>query len=210
VNAALRTIASRWNGGKENVESFGWSLGVTGEKSRFKPRNLIVQLVGEDENANMAYEVVPSDLRIELGVSYHIAARVSCSGHAVTFRVQELGKPNAPLLTSLAPLGIRGKLSNGNSALVFGGLNKRSPGHQWDGRIEAARVTEGVLSDDALSADPVNWQAGLVNWVAKSGPGTQLAWSGSETNGDKTDPARQAMSDLCHVLLNANEFFYLH
>jgi hypothetical protein len=75
VNAAVRTIASRWNGGKENVESFGWSLGVTGEKSRFKPRNLIVQLVGEDENANMAYEVVPSDLRIELDVSYHIAAK---------------------------------------------------------------------------------------------------------------------------------------
>jgi hypothetical protein len=115
------------------------------------------------------------------------------------------------LLTSVAPLAIRGKLSNGNSALVFGGLNKRSPGHQWDGRIEAARGgPEGVLSDDALSSDPVKWQATLVNWVAKSGPGTQLAWSGSETNGDKADPVRQAMSDLCHVLLNANEFFYLH
>ena len=36
VNAAVRTIVSRWNGGKTNVESFGWSLGVTGEKSRFK------------------------------------------------------------------------------------------------------------------------------------------------------------------------------
>src|SRR4030095_12402649 len=114
VNAAVRTIASRWNNGKEGVESFGWSLGVTGEKSRFKPRNLIVQLVGEDENANIAYEVVPSDLRIELDVSYHIVARVSCSAHTITFRVHELGKPNAPVLTSVAPLGIRQKLSNGS------------------------------------------------------------------------------------------------
>jgi hypothetical protein len=81
ANASVRTIASRWNGAKENVEAFGWSLGVTGEKSRFKPRNLIVQLVGEDENANITYEVVASDLRIELGATYHVAARVSCTAH---------------------------------------------------------------------------------------------------------------------------------
>ncbi|HET6407184.1 MAG TPA: PSD1 and planctomycete cytochrome C domain-containing protein, partial [Chthoniobacteraceae bacterium] len=130
TNAAVRTIASRWSGAKDNVEAFGWSLGVSGEKSRFKPRNLIVQVVGEDENKNIAYEVVTSDLRIELGVSYHIAAKVSCSGHTVTFRVQELGKPNAPVLTSVAQLGVRAKLAEGSSVLVFGGLNKRSPGHQ--------------------------------------------------------------------------------
>jgi len=34
VNASVRTLASRWNGGKDSLEAFGWSLGVTGEKSR--------------------------------------------------------------------------------------------------------------------------------------------------------------------------------
>lgn len=210
VNAAVRTIASRWNGGKENVEAFGWSLGVTGEKSRFKPRNLIIQSVGDDENANIAYEVVPSDLRIELGVSYHVAAMVSCSAHTVTFRVHELSKPNTPILTSVAQFGVRAKLSEGSSSLVIGGLNKRSPGHQWDGRIEAARVVEGILPVEQLSSDPTKWQESLVAWNAKVGPGAQLAWAGSETNGETADPMRQAMADLCHVLLNANEFFYLH
>jgi hypothetical protein len=210
ANAAVRTIVSRWNGGKENVESSGWSLGVTGEKSRFKPRNLIVQAVGDDENANLAYEVIPSDLRLELGVSYHIAVKVSCSAHTITFRVQELGKPNAPLLTSVAHFGVRSKLSQGNSGLVIGGLNKRSPGHQWDGRIEAARVVDGLLPDEALSPDPQKWQAGLVTWNAKIGPGAQLAWSGADTNAENVDPMRQAMADFCHVLLNTNEFLYLH
>ena len=50
ANASVRTIASRWNGGKDSLEAFGWSLGVTGEKSRYKPRNVIVQVVGEDED----------------------------------------------------------------------------------------------------------------------------------------------------------------
>lgn len=210
VNAAVRTIASRWTGAKDNVESFGWSLGVTGEKSRFKPRNLIVQLVGEDENTNIAYEVVPSDLRFDLGVTYHVAAKVSCSTHTVTFRLQDISKPNAPVLTSVAQHGIRGKLCSGSSSLVFGGLNKRAPGHQWDGRIEAARVVAALLPDEALSSSASAWRDSLVIWNAKSGPGSQLAWANTEGAPESADFYRLALGDLCHVLLNANEFFYLH
>ena len=50
-----------------------------------------------------------------------------------------------------------------------------------------------------------------VNWIATLGPSTQFAWSGSETKAAEAgDPYRQAMNDLCQVLLNTNEFFYLH
>lgn len=208
--ASVRTIASRWNNGKDNVEAFGWSLGVTGEKSRFKPRNLIIQLVGEDENRNIAYEPVASDLRLELGVTYHVAVKVSCAAHTVTFRVQQVGKPNAPVLTSEAPHIVRSGLSNGASGLVIGGVNKRAPSHHWDGRIAAARVVRGLLPDMALSPDPTKWSApALVAWNAKFGPGEQLAWSSAE-NAEVIDPRKQALADLCHVLLNANEFLYLH
>jgi len=210
VAASVRTIASRWNNGKDNVEAFGWSLGVTGEKSRFKPRNLIIQLVGEDENRNITYEPVASDLRLELGVSYHVAVKVSCAAHTVTFRVQQVGKPNAPLMTSVAPHIVRGGLSYGASGLVIGGVNKRAPSHQWDGRIEAARVVRGLLPDLALSPDPTQWNApALVAWDAKAGAGEQLAWSSVEA-AEAVDPRKLALADLCHVLLNANEFLYLH
>ncbi len=110
VNASVRTIASRWNNGKDNVEAFGWSLGVTGEKSRFKPRNLIIQLVGEDENRNIAYEPIASNLRPELGVEYHIVAKVSCSEHTVTFQMKQVGNPDSPVLTSVVPHRIRSGL----------------------------------------------------------------------------------------------------
>jgi hypothetical protein len=46
------------------------------------------------------------------------------------------------------------------------------------------------------SADPLN---------------SQFAWNGSDTKSvEEADPFRQAMNDLCQVLLNTNEFFYLH
>ncbi|EDY20565.1 protein of unknown function DUF1549 [Chthoniobacter flavus Ellin428] len=210
--AAVRTIASRWTGGKDSLESFGWSLGVTGEKSRFKPRNLIIQLVGEDDNTNIAYEVIPSNVRIELGHRYHASATVSCIDHNVIFRVQDLTQPDAQPQTVTVPCSVRAKLSGGASSLVFGGLNKRAPQHQWDGRIEAVRIATGKLPEQELtSADPSKWKSALVNWTAALGPSTQFAWSGSDAKAtEASDPYRQALNDLCQVLLNTNEFFYLH
>ena len=135
---------------------------------------------------------------------------VSCAAHTVTFRVQQVGKPNAPVLTSEAPHIVRVGLSSGASGLVIGGVNKRALAHHWDGRIEAARVVRGLLPEMALAPDPAKWMVpALVTWNAKVGPGEQLAWSSAD-NAEVIDPRKQALADLCHVLLNANEFFYLH
>jgi len=212
-NAAVRTIASRWNNGKDSVESFGWSVGVTGEKSRFKPRNLIIQLVGEDENRNIAYEPVASNLRIELGVTYHIAVTVSCSAHTVTFHLQALDKPGAAPQTAVAQHVVRAGLSQGASGIVIGGVSRRAAQHQWDGRIQAARLVRGLLPEESLSPDPAAWTGpALALWNAQFGPGAELAWSGAENTGGPgvIDPRKQAFADLCQVLLNTNEFFYLH
>jgi hypothetical protein len=95
--------------------------------------------------------------------------------------------------------------------LVIGGVNRRATTHQWDGRIEAARVVVGVLPDEALSPDPAKWTApALVTWNAKTGPTEKLAWASADSPAEAIDPRKQALADLCHVLLNANEFFYLH
>ena len=211
ANASVRTIASRWNNGKDNVEAFGWALGVTGEKSRFKPRNLLLQLVGEDENSNITYEPIASDLRLELGVTYHVAVKVSCTAHTITFQLQQVGKANAPLMTSVVPHTVRTGLSDGSSALVIGGVHRRAVPHQWDGLIEAARVVRGVLPDEELTTDLTKWTSpALLSWNAHEVPPTTLAWANAESSAPSADPRQRAMADLCHVLLNANEFFYLH
>ncbi len=48
ADANVRTIASCWNAANETP---GWSLGVTGTKSKHQPRNLILQLVGQEKYA---------------------------------------------------------------------------------------------------------------------------------------------------------------
>jgi hypothetical protein len=211
ANAAVRTLASRWSGGKDSVESFGWSLGVTGEKSRFKPRNIIIQLVGEDENSNIAYEVVPSNIRFELGHRHHIAARISLPEHSATFNVLDLDNPKAAPQTATVPLTVRSKLTNGSSGIVIGGLHKRNAPHHWDGRIEALRIIAGTPSGAAPTPDHANWKDGFIQWAPTKTQGPAFTWNGADAKAvEPTNPFRQAMNDLCQMLLNTNEFFYLH
>jgi hypothetical protein len=94
---------------------------------------------------------------------------------------------------------------------VIGGLHKRAVPQQWDGRIQAVRIASGKAPVDLFAPDPERWTSTLVNWTAGLGPSQQFAWSGTDNkSADPSDPVRQTMNDLCQVLLNTNEFFYLH
>lgn len=211
LNAELRTLVSRWDGGKDKTESFGWSIDVTGVKSRYQPRHLLMQFVGQDENANIGYQVVASKLHLELNRRYHLVSRVSVARRHVTFTLRDLDTPGAAAQSSVVPLDSLSKLSQGASPLVLGGLSKRTLTRQWDGQIEALRVASGCLSDDALSADAKRWNEGIVVWRAADPPSAKFVWSGADTPAaGGNDPFRQAMNDLCLALLNSNEFFYLH
>jgi len=67
-----------------------------------------------------------------------------------------------------------------------------------------------VVPDAALSADPVRWPADGVVWRAQAELPAAFAWSGTAVGAETSDPRTRAMADLCHVLLNSNEFIYLH
>ena len=204
-NASVRTLVSRWNLGKDSVEGFGWSIGVTGVKSRYSPQTLIVQLVGEDENSNIAYEVVPSRIPVELGHRYAVAVCISCPKRQVRFRVRDLSRPDAPVEEVVVAHAVRQRLAAGASPLVIGGLAQRAPSHQWDGRIEAVRIADAETPEAALemplSGEGLGWAPGRKDAVFSiQGAGPALAGTGKS----------QPMEDLCQILMNANEFFYLH
>ncbi len=208
--ASVRTIASRWTGDKSSPDAHGWSLGVTGRKSAYKPFNVIVQLVGEDENMNTTYEVAPSGIFLKPDVPYHIVAKVSCTDGTVIFSVTDLSKPDAPRLTATAKHSILGKLGAGQAAPVIGGIYRRSP-HQFDGRIDGVRVMAGIQPEDALVSDPARWTASSgLTWTARQSHLAGFEWAGGTSTAESADPRVRAMADLCHVLLNSNEFIYLH
>jgi len=210
-NAELRTLVSRWDGGKESVESFGWSIDVTGVKSRYKPRHLLMQLLGEDANANIGYQVVASNIHLELDRHYHIVVRVSRTRRHVAFTVRDLDTAGAAAQSTVVPMDNLLKISQGTTPLVLGGLSKRLPSRQWDGLIKALRVLPGYAADQLVNADTAQWKTGLVLWRATDPLTPQLTWSGADAkDAGVNDPRRQAMNDLCQMLLNTNEFFYLH
>ncbi len=207
---AMRTIASRWTGEKIALESHGWSLGVTGGKSGSKPLNLVLQLVGEDDNMNTAYEFIASGLILALHTPYHVVAKVSCSDGTVTFQAQDLSQPGGGRRTASVHHGIVGRLGTGQAEPVIGGIARRSP-HQFDGQIDALRIVSGLLPDEALSAEPARWSGNnAIVWDAKRPNPTGFEWQAGTGNAESSDPYTRAMADLCHVLLNSNEFLYLH
>ncbi len=209
TGAAVRTIASRWTGEKASLEGHGWSLGVTGAKSAYKPRNLILQLVGEDDNMNTAYEVAASGLHLELKTRYHVVAKVSTNDHTVTFNVRDLSQPESERRTAVVKQALVGKFGLGQATPVIGGLHRRGAS-QFDGQIDAIRIVSGVLPDADLSSDPARWAPGGVAWHAKQGAVAGFEWAGGAALVESADPRTRALADLCHVLLNSNEFLYLH
>ncbi|MBC7365369.1 MAG: PSD1 domain-containing protein [Undibacterium sp.] len=206
---AVRTIASRWTGDKGSEDGHGWSLGINGRKAPVQPLGLVMQLVGEDDNMNTTYEFLPAGLTLKTDTPYHVVAKVSCAEHTVTFRVQDLNSDGAPLQTAVVRHAIVGKIARGTAAPVIGGLARRTY-NQFDGDIAAVRIAAGLLPDSALSADPETWRGDAFAWVAARDNGPGFEWAGGTGTADSADPRQRAMGDLCHVLLNSNEFLYLH
>ncbi|HCN76246.1 MAG TPA: hypothetical protein DIT13_03505 [Verrucomicrobiales bacterium] len=69
----------------------------------------------------------------------------------------------------------------------------------WAGAGDASCVAD--ISADSLAE------------MLKGDPKTAWRWettSPAVTAKGAPDPDREALTDLCHILLNANEFFYLH
>ena len=202
-----RTLVTRWDGNKRNV---GWSIDITGVKSRFQPRNILVQLVGEDKNGNIGYQIVVSNLRFPLKRRQHLVVHVAGSRREVIFTLRDLDAPGAKAETATVRMNDLSKLGHGDYPIVLGGQSVRRTTRQWNGEIEALRIVPGRIPDNQLNADPQKWQDGLLVWRATDKPNPRFTWSGLKGDTEANDPRRQAMTDLCQALLNSNEFFYLH
>lgn len=219
-NGSVRTIAARWD---NNKAERGWALGVTSEKSAYKPHNLIVQLTGEDFQGSLLYEVVASGLRIPLDKPYYVAAAINNEpaegqkfGGTITFYARDLSDPAAVMQTITVPHQISGGYVNPERALYVGGREKDKTS-LWHGAIARVAIRQGSLDAGKLMSWAGATDASCVVDVNADNATEMLktAWKW-ETSAPPaspkgaTDPNREAIADFCHVLLNANEFFYLH
>ena len=223
-DAAVNTLLSHWSGRHEDA---GWTFGITSEKSRYDPRNFIMQLIGDDFQNNRIYEVVASDLRFPLGKPVYIAATVSAQPSAddvtkgrVTFYMKDLSDPKSPLQTRTVTHQIVGglKFQPAVKTLISG---RDQNGHLWDGQL--ARL---VVSDAALDGEQLLVNGGKASSRARrlvdlsfseqsvDPPAVNTAWTerGAESGKASSKDAglSGAVRDFCQALLNSNEFLYLH
>ncbi|HEY1048615.1 MAG TPA: DUF1553 domain-containing protein, partial [Prosthecobacter sp.] len=222
-DAGVRTIASRWDNDKTRT---GWSFGVTSEKSAHKPNNLIIQLSGFDFQGSPVYEPIASGLRIPLGRPYYVAASLDnhpapgqTYGGTITFYARDLSDPTAPMQTATVAHQIGGGYINKDRAIYLGGreIDKRS---LWDGAIARVALRSGRLDSDRLMtwaavsdptciADISADQATTMLKAPKESRWTYESSSAPTKTPGAPDPIRESLTDLCHALLNSNEFIYL-
>jgi len=221
-DATVRTIASQWTGSPKQP---GWSFGVTSEKSKYRPRNLIIQLASGSAEAD-GYVVVPSDIHLDLQRPYYVAASVKVSDPAdrsVTFYVKDLSDNDAPLQVKRVEHAFGGTYSP-PCAFAIGGRDTAA-----DAKVDGGRsVWDGLIDDVRLSVGAVGrgdllWERGTGGrvvgfWTFEEAPGFAEDASGqgrSLARGGMTlPPVRdlrryEAVVDLCHVLFNSSEFLYL-
>lgn len=217
--SAVNTLFGQWNGSQNDV---GWCFGITSEKSRYLPRNFIMQLVGDDFQSNRIYEVVASNLRFPIGKPVYFAASVSAAPSkddptkgSVTFYLKDLSDPKALMQTQTVAHSIVGGLAaKPGVKTIIGGRDEK--GHLWDGQLARLAVSEGVVNSKQMffKSDPAKRVA---DWdfsnATEKQPAAETAWMKPADVGPtllESTPLFGAVIDFCHALLNSNEFLYLH
>ncbi len=216
-DAAVRTIASRWNNDKA---SKGWAFGVTSTASKYQPNNLIMQLCGDDFQASTIYEVVASNIRIPLKTPYYVAAAISnqpgadqTSGGTVTFFARNLADPNAELETVTIAHPVVGGYANPERPIYLGGRDRDSRS-LWDGVVSRVTVSRGMTAEeDLLVSKPQGGGGCLFDAQADSLKATsepRFIWDKVATAAAARPAELDVLTDFCHALINSNEFLYLH
>jgi len=217
---SVRTAVSKWNG---KSGSPGWGLGITGKGSRRKPQTLVIQLWGKKLDGSFGEAALFSDHHIEMNKPYFVSAAVTMAKPAtgdqqaergaVKFYLKDLSNDDEPLLSVSVPHDIVGGLSN-QLPLMIGGRGDASS--VFDGLIDSVRLSRGALDEGGLlfTGESVA-QATVGYWRFESDPGVRRDSSSngldlidSRSTATTSDPVAGAMIDLCHAVLNSNEFLY--
>ncbi|QDU62106.1 Planctomycete cytochrome C [Planctomycetes bacterium Pan216] len=214
-SANVRVIASQWDG---NHQHPGWSFGVTSEKSAYKPRNLILQLIGDRGKGKPEYEVIASGLRVPLNKPVYVAASLKLKETGklgVTFYMMDLSKPDAVLHAANTPHLVRKDYRPKGLPFFIGGRHHQS-GQGWDGLIDEVRLSDVALTPEQLLVQNSSDRASTVGrWRFESDPGVYADSSKQHNNmeptrfGANSSERMMALTDFCHSLLNSNEFLYV-
>ena len=216
TDGQVRTIAAQWDGDKAHP---GWSLGVTGKQSRYKPQTLVLLLRGEQPwSEKDPVEPIFSGLSIEAGRPYFVAVSVKLADTGetgVTFYSKDLSNDDEPMQVA----NIAHKVTAGirSHAPLRIGARGDDAKNLFDGLIDDVRLSNVALtSEQLLLTSAATTESTVGYWKFENEPGVYK--DSSQRHADiapriieapKIDPRASAFADFCQVLLNSNEFLYL-
>jgi hypothetical protein len=116
--------------------------------------------------------------------------------------------------TITVPHEVVGGYIDANRALVVGGRDS-NPGSLWDGGIAQVILSNGERKPEwkPMQSAVANCVMNLIGQDVPVKSNDVFTWQASAQTAKpstRPDPAREALTDFCHALLNSNEFFYLH
>ncbi len=211
----VRTIVSQWDGDRAHP---GWTFGVTGMQSRYKPQTLVLQLRGDQAwTEKDAVEPIFSGLHIALGKPYFVAVSVKLadpSETGVTFYSKDLSNDDEPLQIAT----FAHKVTSGINAGVPLQIGARSAAatNLFDGLIDDVRLSDTPLAVEQLLLNNAAVSEHTIGyWKFENDPGVYRDSSPRAAHiqprmiePPRVNPGAAAFADFCHVLLNANEFLY--
>ncbi|QDT66311.1 DUF1549 domain-containing protein [Calycomorphotria hydatis] len=215
-SGSVRVIASKWNGNSANA---GWSFGVTGKGSRRKPQTLVFHAYGDLKNGKFGEAAIFSDQHIEINTPYYAAASVHITGEragTIDFYLKDLSNDDEQLGVVAKKHQLIGGLGNKYPVAIGRMASKRQS--YFDGLIDDVRLSSDALevqdllfTDEAISGNTLGyWRFDPVPGMFRdSSPHQHDITHKNDTTSDASARSR-AFDDLCHVLLNSNEFLYLH
>ena len=218
-SGSVRTIAAKSDGDKNKA---GWTFGVTGVKSRRKPQTLVMQFYQKMPDGKVTESVFFSDQNIKLNTPYFLAAAVSLPANGkpaeVTFYVKDLTNDDEVMQVAK----IQGDLSGSFSNMEPFTLGNRSsvPGKDggFDGMLDSVRLSSIALpAKDLLYTNERLNEHTLGYWPFELKPDVFQDVSGhkhdiapaASVSTSQVDTRATARRDLCHLLLNTNEFLYV-
>ncbi len=218
-SGAVRTVAGKWSGSNKEP---GWGFGITGKGSRRKPQTLVLQIIGEKTGVvpgAIGEEAIFSDQHIQLNKPYYIAGAVRLARDGkpgeVSFFVKDLSNDDEPLLVAKVAHQLTGGFAN-TQPFTIG--TRGGNGSYFDGLVDDVRLSRSALDVAQLlfTNEGVN-KATVGYWQFETKPDAFRDSSGHDLNiqvgpaatQEVVDTRRTALADLCHVLLNSNEFLYV-
>lgn len=195
----------------------GWMFGITGKASRRKPQTLVLQIFGKDARGSAQEAVLFSDHHLELNKPYYVAVSVRLAkGNepgTATFYLKDLSNEEEPVMTAEAPVSLT-SINTNDAALTIGSRGQRD--WRFDGLIDDIRLSNAALqAEELLLTGERTHPATIGYWKFEPNPGIfHNSLPGgpplvTRNQNQYASPAEAAFIDLCHVLLNSNEFLYI-